>query len=494
MKKITGTFLGIDLGTSAVKIVLMDGEQNILAQSSAPLTVSQPQPLWSEQNPAHWWEATCSAIQQLQATHIKELSQVQAIGLSGQQHGATLLNAKNEVLRPAMLWNDGRSFAECAILAEAEPDYQKITGNLIMPGFTAPKLLWVARHEPNIFHEIAKVLLPKDYLRWKMTGAFVSDMSDASGTAWLDVGHRCWSDSLLLATGLTQRHMPDLCEGCDISATLTPEVAKLWKVPAGTPVVGGAGDNAATAISLDVIKPGSAFLSLGTSGVYFVANQNFLPNPPSAVHTFCHCLPHLWHQMSVHLSAASCLDWLADLLSTDIDTLLLEAEQAAASHETVLFLPYLSGERTPHNNPHAKGTFFGLTSHTKRADMTRAVLEGVAFAFADGQEAIIKAGTHIEEVSVVGGGAKSLFWGEILASVLNRPLTYRSNREASAAFGAARLAWLSITKADAFGAFIPPLAETVVWPQPAHVKRYTAKRQLFQTLYQQLKTLFEDSV
>ncbi|ORM56720.1 xylulokinase, partial [Mixta calida] len=302
--------IGIDLGTSGVKVVLLNAAGEVVASQTEKLTVSRPQPLWSEQDANSWWQATDSALQALRQQH--DLSQVRAIGLTGQMHGATLLDAQHQPLRPAILWNDGRSLAQCQQLEESVPQARQITGNLMMPGFTAPKLLWVREHEPAVFSRIAKVLLPKDYLRWRLTGDFASDMSDAAGTLWLDVANRCWSDALLEACGLTQAQMPTLFEGNQITGYLQPALAQRWGMES-VPVVAGGGDNAAGAIGTGMINAGQSMLSLGTSGVYFVVSDGFLANPESAVHSFCHALPNRWHLMSVMLSAAACLDWAAAL-------------------------------------------------------------------------------------------------------------------------------------------------------------------------------------
>lgn len=483
-------YLGIDLGTSAVKIVLINEQFQILGQASYSLQVSNPQPLWSEQMPEDWWLGTCAAMAELQHQHAPLLSQVRAIGLSGQMHGATLLDKQDRILRPAILWNDGRSFAQCQQLEAAVPGYATIVGSRIMPGFTAPKLKWLAQWEPEVFSQIAKVLLPKDYLRLRMTHTYGTDCSDAAGTGWLDVGKRQWSEPMLTATGLGEQHMPHVFEGSAITATVTSELAKQWGIPKTTVVVGGGGDNAASAISMDVIEPGSAFISLGSSGVYFVANDVYLPNAAEGIHTFCHCLPQRWHQMSVSLSAASCLDWWARTVGSTAQQLLQEAEQSPDHKDNTLFLPYLSGERTPHNDPYARGVFFGLSHTTERVDMTRAVLQGVAFAFADGQQAMLKTQLPITEVSVVGGGARSLYWGKLLAAALNRPLTYRQDRETGAALGAARLAWLGVHDVDPQSAFTPPAIEQVVEPEPALVEKLQRKREIYRQLYPALKGFF----
>lgn len=485
-------YLGIDLGTSSVKCVLLDEEQNVIGQSSESLTVSQPKPLWSEQNPDEWWQATCRAVHTLKNQHQKVFSQLKAIGLSGQQHGATLLDAKHQILRPAMLWNDGRAFLECDILADRVPTYTKIIGSRLMSGFTAPKVEWVARNEPDIFKQIAKILLPKDYLRFKMTDEFASDLSDASGTAWLDIAKRDWSDEMLTASNLTRSHMPNLFDGSEITGTVSAKIAAEWGISQDTAVVGGGGDNPAGAISMNVIESGSAFLSIGTSGVYFVSSDEYQSNPQDGVHTFCHCLPKRWHHMSVHLSAASCLTWLANILNEqDVAKLSREAETQSQLNPSILFLPYLSGERTPHIDPHAQAVLFGMTNATSKADLVRAVMEGVGFAFADGQDAILRAGVEIDEVSVVGGGAQSYFWGNILASILNKPLIYRSNRDVGAALGAARLAWLAKNPCDPAKAFVAQPIERIIEPDMQYRNYYQEKHAKFKKLYQNVKELFK---
>ena len=484
-------YLGIDLGTSGVKAVLVDGDQNVIAQATAPLTVSRPRPLWSEQDPESWWQATNSAVTELRRSHPGEMAEVAGIGLSGQMHGATLLDGRDRVLRPAILWNDGRSGAECAELTRRVPDLPRIAGNLAMPGFTAPKLLWVAEHEPEVFGQVAKVLLPKDYIRLRMTGRYASDMSDSAGTLWLDVAGRRWSPELLDATGLDEDEMPELFEGTEPTGLLLPEVASSWGLGDSVEVAGGAGDNAAGAAGVGVLKPGSAFLLLGTSGVLFVANAGFAPNPDRGVHAFCHCFPGLWHQMSVILSAASCLTWVTRLTGASSEgQLLAEVEAAKRGSGSLLFLPYLSGERTPHNDPHAKGVFFGLTHEHTRADLGRAVLEGVAYAFADGQGVLGEAGTEITSVSVIGGGARSRLWGSILADVLGRPLTYHVGGDVGPAFGAARLARLAVTGEDPAAVCTPPASDYVIEPDLAATERHAAKLALYRDIYRNLQGLF----
>lgn len=484
-------YLGIDLGTSGVKIILLNEDDQLVAQASSPLEVSRPAPLWSEQNPSDWWQATNAAMAQLKREHATVLAKVKAIGLSGQMHGATLLDANNQIIRPAILWNDGRSEQQCRTIETTEPSTRKITGNIAMPGFTAPKVFWVKENEPSNFSKIAKVLLPKDYLRFLMTGDHASDMSDSAGTLWLDVGKRQWSASMLSATGLTIEQMPQLYEGTEVTGYLNPEIAQQWGVNE-VAVIAGGGDNAAGAAGIGVINPHEAFLSLGTSGVYFVANETYQPNPDSAVHTFCHCIPDTWHQMAVILSAASSLSWVTKLTGfSDEKSLLDEVEKLDFSKpSSLIFLPYLSGERTPHNNPNAQGVFFGLDHNTDPAELGRAVLEGIAFAFADGQQALIAAGTVIDQISVIGGGSRSKLWGKILASVLNKPLTYRQGGEVGPAYGAARLAKVGIHKLNASDVCIASEIDHVIEPEQYMTNYYPAQHLKYQRIYQSLKELF----
>jgi xylulokinase len=482
-------YIGIDLGTSGVKSIAMSASGEILASCSAKLTVSRPHPLWSEQAPQDWWRATCDTINQLGLQ--VDLSRVKAIGLSGQMHGATLLNNEGEVLRPAILWNDGRCEQECLELEAMVPTSRQITGNIMMPGFTAPKLKWVANHEPEIFAQVDKVLLPKDYLRFKMTGDFASDMSDSAGTMWLDVAKRDWSEALLQATGLTKQHMPALYEGCEITGKLSDNIAAEWGMPS-VPVVAGGGDNAAGAVGVGITQSGQAMLSLGTSGVYFAVSDGFIANPESALHSFCHALPKTWHTMSVILSAASCLDWFAELTGfSSVGDMLADVEKSHVKESDVIFLPYLSGERTPHNNPNAKGVFFGMSHSTSRTELAQAVLEGVAFAFADGFDALHITGTVPEEISLIGGGARSEYWRQMLADIVNMPLVYRKGGDVGPALGAARLALLG-TKEGVTVSDVCPAPDLVKKHQPnqSDVQYYAVKRKQFQRLYVQLKEIF----
>ena len=457
-------YLGLDLGTSELKALLLADDDRVAAVARAPLAVQRPQPLWAEQQPADWWRAVERVMEQLRAEHAGALAQLRGIGLSGQMHGAVLLDGDNEVLRPAVLWNDGRSGPQCEALHRAVPELAQVAGNLAMPGFTAPKLLWVREHEPELFARVARVLLPKDWLRLKLSGGkAVSEMSDASGTLWLDVGRRRWSPSLLEACGLSTEQMPGLVEGSERAARLAPELATLWGLPEDVPIAGGGGDNAASAVGMGLVRAGQGFVSLGTSGVIFVGTDRFLPNPAKALHAFCHALPGRWHQMSVMLSAASAVSWAARQFGFGGSeaALLAEAASLDASGRALapLFLPYLSGERSPHNHPQAQGVLFGLTHAHERAALAYAVVEGVCFGLLDGWRTFALPGdTPVRELSVVGGGARSAWWVQLLADTLGVPLTTHVAGEAGGALGAARLGWLAEGGTEAEVCRTPPVA------------------------------------
>ena len=485
-------FLGIDLGTSEVKVLLLNERHTVVASASQPLTLQRPQPLWSEQDPQAWWLATDAALVQLAQQHSAAMAAVQAIGLSGQMHGAVLLDAADRVLRPAILWNDGRSGEACAALTAAVPDLHAITGNLAMPGFTAPKLWWLRQHEPANFARTAKVLLPKDWLRLQLTGEHVSEMSDASGTLWLDVAGRRWSDAVLAAGGLSTRRMPRLVEGNAVSGQLRADVAARWGLRPGIAVAGGGGDNAASAVGIGAVRPGQGFVSLGTSGVVFLCNPRFSPNPGSAVHAFCHALPDTWHQMSVMLSAASALRWARELLGLPSEAALLAlvADLDAGQRQTApIFLPYLSGERTPHNNPQAQGVLFGLNAGHDAASIGYAVIEGVGFGLADGWASLRPPPGSVSALSLVGGGARSALWAQLLASTLGVALRTHDGGEAGGALGAARLAWLAVGGDLAQVCVAPPLRRQFD-PDPAQAALLAPRLARFRALYPALRGLF----
>ncbi|WP_207479090.1 xylulokinase [Arenibaculum pallidiluteum] len=476
-------YLGIDIGTSGVKALLVDGSERIVATATSPLEVSRPHEGWSEQNPEDWWAATLAAVDAIRTEAPAALAEVAGIGLSGQMHGATLLGEGDAVLRPCILWNDGRSAAECREMEAACPDLHAVAGNLAMPGFTAPKLLWVRRHEPEVFARIRRVLLPKAYVRLRLTGEAVEEMSDAAGTLWLDVGRRDWSDALLAATGLDRGAMPRLVEGTDPSGTLRAELASRWGMRRAPVVAGGGGDNAATAVGLGAVHPGDAFVSLGTSGVLWATTGRFAPNPAAAVHAFCHAVPGMWHQMGVILSAASALGWWAQVAGRTEGDLLAELPDRPAAPSGALFLPYLSGERTPHNDASARGAFLGLAHGMGRPEMTQAVLEGVAFAVRDALDALRAAGTEIRSADVVGGGSRSRTWIAILASVLDLPLNRLAAGEVGAALGAARLGRLAATGEAPSAVCLPPERVETIEPDPALSDAYSHRLARYRALY-----------
>jgi xylulokinase len=407
-------------------------------------------------------------------------------------HGAVLLDKKGEVLRPAILWNDGRSGKECFELEDAVPDLHRITGNLAMPGFTAPKLLWIRKNEPEIFSRIRTVLLPKDFLRFRLCGEAISDMSDSSGTLWMDTAARDWSEIMLAATSLSRDQMPRLVEGTSPGGVLRSELCREWGLAANPIIAGSAGDNAAGAVGIGVIKSGSAFVSLGTSGVYFVVNPRFIHNPKQGSHAFCHCIPDTWHQMGVILSASSCLSWLSSILKQNEGELISSLESSPLKPGEVMFLPYLSGERTPHNNPNAQGVFFGLRHEHGTKELTQAVLEGVAFAFGDCQQVLLDAGAEIDEVSLIGGGSKSHLWAQILASVLERPMIRHDSPEMGPAAGAARLAMIAINNGSLEEICQRPGIKEIVEPNLKYVPQYRQNQERYRRLYRHLEEDFSE--
>lgn len=451
-------FLGLDLGTSGLKGVVVDAGQRIVAEASAPLSVSRPRDGWAEQDPADWIAA---AEVVLGALPSGTRAAIAGIGLSGQMHGATLLDSGDTVLRPAILWNDTRAHAEAAEM-DAGPDFRAITGNIVFPGFTAPKLAWVRHHEPAIFARVAKVLLPKDYLRLWLTGEHVAEMSDAAGTSWLDTGARDWSDRLLERTHLNRAQMPRLVEGSEVSGRLRDGLARRFGLQPGIPVAGGGGDNAASGIGVGVVRAGQAFVSLGTSGVLFAANDGYHPDAATAVHTFCHALPGTWHQMGVILAATDALNWFAALAGTDAATLTGALGPLRAPGRTC-FLPYLGGERTPLNDAAIRGAFVGLEHATDQAAATRAVLEGVSFAIRDCRDALAATGTRIGGLLAVGGGSRSDYWLSIIATALATPVQVPVAGDFGGAFGAARLAIMAATGSGTEIA-TPPAIQRVIEP------------------------------
>ena len=477
-------FIGLDLGTSSLKGLVIDDAQNIFAESIVPLQVNRLHDGWSEQAPQDWLDAV-EAVMEALAKQV-DLSGVRAIGLSGHMHGATLLDVSDAVLRPCILWNDIRSADEAAKL-DADPMFRRLTGNIVFPGFTAPKLSWVRTHEPDLFEQVAKVLLPKDYLRLWLSGEHVAEMSDAAGTSWLDVGKRDWSDDLLAATGLTRSHMPRLVEGSEASGTLRAALASRWGLRANVIIAGGGGDNAASAVGVGVVKGGDAFVSLGTSGVLFAATDAYQPDAASAVHSFCHAVPDTWHQMGVILAASDAMSWFGRVLGATPEDMTAELGPLQAPSNT-LFLPYLGGERTPHNDSVIRASFLNLDHGTDRHALTRAVIEGVTFAVRDSFDALTSTGTKIERLLAVGGGSKSEYWVQAIATALGLPISIPVSGDFGGAFGAARLGMMAAGGSVLDVATAPKIAR-VVDPVMALQDDFLSGLTSYRAAYKALKTL-----
>ena len=483
--------LGIDLSTTGAKALLIDASGDVVQQATTPLTRATPHPLWSEQNPEEWWQATVASIRSVLQQVPDAADAMAAIGLTGQMHGMVLLDADGQVLRPAILWNDQRTAAECdEIRAIVGRDRLiRITGNDAVTGLTAPKLLWVRHHEPDVWARARHLLLPKDYIRYRLTGDYAVDKADGSGTLLFDVRQRDWSPEITSALGIPMDWLPPTFEGTEQTGTVSPAAAHHTGLRAGVPVVAGGGDQSAQAVGTGAIEPGIVSITLGTSGVVFAATAAPLIEPEGRLHAFCHAWPGHWHLMGVMLSAAGSLQWFRDTLAPEVSftDLLDEAATAPAGSSGLLFLPYLAGERTPHPDPLARGAWVGLTVRHQRAHLVRAVLEGVAFGLRDGVELLRNAGlAEVSEVRVSGGGAQSRLWRQILASVLGtRTVTVRNPE--GAAYGAALLAgvraglWSSVPAACAHITTREPL-EPDASEQVVYASLYATYRQLYPAL------------
>lgn len=489
-------YLGVDVSTTSSKALLIDGRGRVAAVASSPHTLQTPKPLWSEQDPEEWWTATRNSLREVLRQAGVTGDQVHAIGLTGQMHGLVTLDATGKVLRPAILWNDQRTQAQCDEIHRriGKERYIQITGNVALTGFTAPKILWVQENEPEIYARIAHILLPKDYVRYRLTGAFAMDKADGSGTALFHLASRTWSPEVLAALQIDPAWLPETFEGPDVTGTLSADVAPDLGLKPGTPVMAGGGDQAAGAVGVGAVEPGIVALSLGTSGVVFASTPSPLIEPNGLLHAFCHAVPGAWHLMGVMLSAAGSLQWYRDTLAPGVsfDDLVAEASSAPAGSEGLLFLPYLSGERTPHPDPLARGAFIGLTLRHTRAHMTRAVLEGVAFGLKDSFELIRDAGLgDIAQVRGTGGGMKNPLWRQILASVLGVELV-QVNATEGAAFGAALLAgvgsgvWPSVREACKQAIAITGNTR----PNPAESEIYRRVYPMYKGLYPTLKADF----
>ncbi len=484
-------YIGIDLGTSAVKLLLMDETGKIHKIVSKEYPISFPQPGWSEQNPQDWYAQTIAGLQELLADC--DHDQVAGISFGGQMHGLVALDAQDRVIRPAILWNDGRTAEECDYLNHVigQERLSAYTANIAFTGFTAPKLLWMRRHEPEHFRAIAKIMLPKDYLAYRLTGVHCTDVSDASGTLLFDVKHRCWSQEMLAICGICMDQMPRIYESYEEVGTLLPEIAEQLSLPAGVRVVAGAGDNAAAAVGTGTVGDGQCNISLGTSGTIFISSREFGVDPHNALHAFAHADGH-YHLMGCMLSAASCNKWwMEDIIGTD-DFVAEQAMVTRLGENHVYFLPYLMGERSPHNNPDARATFIGMTMDTTRADMTQAVLEGVAFALRDSLEVARSLGLAVTRTKICGGGAKSALWKRIIANVLNVRVDVTESEEGPG-LGAAMLAAVgcgAFASVEEAASRIVRVVDTIE-PEPELVAQYEARYAQFRRIYPACKPLFE---
>jgi xylulokinase len=480
------TLIGVDVGTSGTRALAVTTGGELVAEANRPHDLLTPRPGWTEQDPGQWWEAAKAVLAEVAA----KSDDVVGLGLTGQMHGSVFLDSAGEVIRPALLWNDQRTAAECdEITARVGAErLLELAGNPALTGFQAPKILWLARHEPDAYARVASVLLPKDYVRLMLTGERATDASDAAGTLLLDVRARDWSGDILDALEIPREWMPAVHEGPEVTGTLRDGLAAELGLPARLPVAAGGGDNAAAAVGVGVVREGALSTSIGTSGVIFAHRDAFSPDPSGRVHAFCHAVPGAWHLMSVTLSAGGSLSWWRDQAGADFDTLVGEAEAVEPGSEGLVFLPYLTGERTPHLDPHARGAFVGLTVRHGRRHLTRAVMEGVAFSMRDGLEIMRGLGTPDDDVRAVGGGARSPLWLALQADVYGRPVR-RTVVDEGPAYGAALLGGV------AAGAFADVgeaservrLRAEVTEPDPERAKRYDELYEVYTSLYPALR-------
>jgi len=489
-------FLGIDVSTTATKALLMDAGGQVVAVASTNYPFETPRPLWSEQHPELWWAGAQKSILAVLRQSGIDSAQIGGIGLTGQMHGLVLLDKTGTVLRPAILWNDQRTQSQCDEIHHriGREKFIQITGNVALTGFTAPKILWVKENEPEIYAKAAHVLLPKDFVRYKLTDDFATDKADGAGTVLLALQARDWSGEVLSALDIPRDWMPPLYEGTQITGRVTPAAASATGLVAGTPVMAGGGDQAAQAVGVGAVTPGIVGLTVGTSGVVFATTPSALIEPEGRLHAFCHAVPGMWHFMGVMLSAAGSLQWYRDTLAPGMsfDELLKEAESVPAGSEGLQFLPYLSGERTPYPDPLARGAFIGLTVRHGRGHLTRAVLEGVAFGLKDSFTLIQNAGLGaISQVRASGGGTKSALWRQILASVLEAEVVTVNTTE-GASYGAALLAAVGAGQYVSVGAAcetaIQVTGRTV--PDAAQVGAYRRAYPVYRGLYPALASSF----
>ena len=496
--------IGLDIGTSSVKALLVSKTGEVLKVSSPEYPFQTPRPLWAEADPEVWWQATKHAIVDL----LKGIDpgSIAAIGLTGQMHGMVALDASGEVLRPCIMWNDQRSHEECneiTSLVGAEKVLE-ITGNPVLAGFTAPKIKWMQKNEPDIFNKVSKILLPKDYIRYRLTGEFFSDVSDASGTSLLNVGERKWSDEILHVLGWNPSWLPTVTESTEMSSEISSSGAEATGLLEGTPVAAGGGDCAAQAVGSAIVEEGKVSVTLGTSGVVFAQSDEYRVEPEGKLHAFCHAVPGKWHVMGVMLSAAGSFQWykntLGDLeakLEKDgqgdaYEILTRNAESVDAGSEGLFFLPYLSGERTPYADPYAKGCFIGLTLRHQKEHLSRSVLEGVSYGLNDSLELMKKLGINPDEVQLSGGGTKSSLWKQMLADIFNAPCSMVNARE-GAAYGAALLASVGVGQFEDVTSASAAWIQTTEKIQPSvEVDKYRKHYAVYQGLYPKLKETFSE--
>ena len=496
--------MGIDVGTTGSKTLLIDEGGEVVASSTVEYPMYTPHPLWAEQDPADWWQATVKSIQRVLAD--AEASEVKGLGLTGQMHGLVLLDNSGEVLRPCIMWNDQRTGPQCAAITEKLGDDKLIewTANPVLPGFTAPKVVWVRENEPQVYARVAKVLLPKDFIRYKLTGEFATDKAGASGTSLFNVVERTWSQEMIEALDIPAQWLSPSFEGPEVTGTVTPQIAELIGLPEGLPVIAGGGDQAAQAVGTGIVQQGLVSVTLGTSGVVFAHTDEPQVDPQGRLHSFCHAVPGKWHVMGVMLSAGGSFRWFRDALGrlekataglTNRDPyeyLTAEAARAPVGSEGLIFLPYLTGERTPYPDPNARGVFFGLTIRHDKPHLVRAVLEGVAYGLRDSLELVRDFGLEIEQVRASGGGARSALWCQILADVFATELVTINVTE-GAAYGAALLAGVGAgvysSVEEACEATIRVVTSTE--PRPEHVKLYNAYYPVYRSLYRVLKPAFD---
>jgi xylulokinase len=499
-----GYTIGVDIGTSGTKSLLIDPDGNILSESSATYGISMPKPMWTEQDPEDWWAAVCKTIRAVVKQARAKPADIKAIGLSGQMHGSVFLDKSHKVIRPALLWNDQRTAAECeqlTHLAGGRDELIRMVANPALTGFTAPKILWLRNHEPKRFERLKHVLLPKDEIRRRLTGELATEVSDASGMLLLDVKNRCWSDELLGKLQLEKSLLGTVYESEDVTGSLTPEVAEKLGLTTDCKVVGGAGDCAAGAVGNGIVRQGILTASLGTSGVMFMHSDEPQYDQQGRLHTFCHAVRGKWHMMGVTLSAAGSLQWFVENVCKELatrrgadpyQTINTEATAVAVGSDGLLFTPYLAGERTPHADPNARGCFVGLTSKHDRGHMARAVMEGVAMSLRESLEIIKELGVPVREMRLSGGGAKSQLWKQIFADVMEQPAC-TINAEQGPAFGVALLAAVGIGQfkniEEACKATIEVIGKTT--PKKNAVKTYNKLFPIYQSLYGSLQGAFE---